>query len=383
LTTETTPAFAEQPGLARVAARLHTGADTPAGRWGEVLQADGEAFGRLCAALSRRLGAGARRVLLRALADAAWRSRLRLPPAQRADCAWLAAHSGTLSTAEFALAQIQYGLVARVQGLRLFAGCALSARWSDERGGWQLLRNLDWGRGRLRAAFAAATRHYLWVRPDGRVHAAVIGFPGMLGAVTGVRLDRDGRPVWAVALNAGPWRGWAAGRGEEPTLLLARLLDGPAEDWHSAYSALAAARASGPALVTLVGRTPSEAGVFEFGPGRAPILRQSRAGLLVVTNHFDPSGPLARHNPRPARDDPLTDDLLRSSRPRAAALMAAAEAAGATTREQTGECLLAAHLHTPLHCPRSVHLLAIDMARPWPGLRLWLPGTAATSDRAP
>jgi hypothetical protein len=373
VTTETTPAFIERPDLARVAARIPLDATDPAERWAGVLAADGATFRDLCHTLEGWLGGPLGRPLLRALAELLMRVGWSLPSHLHADARHLARASGALSPAEFALLQWQYVLVTRVQAAGLVAGCSVSACWDPEAAGWRVLRNLDWGRGRLRATFAAATRHYLLTTGPGRpADAAVIGFPGMLGAVTGVRLGPEGRPAWAVALNSAPWRGFAVGPGEEPTLMLAALLTGPATDWQSARATLLDSRVGAPALVTLVGCGPEEASVFAFAPGRPPLERRARDGLLLVTNHFDEEGPLARWNPNPHWDDPLADNLFRSSRARAAALAAAV--ADVTDPAARHARLLDAHRASPVHCVRSVHLLALDLARPWPALRVWTPG---------
>jgi len=371
VTTETTPAFIERPDLARVAAVIPLDAPDPAHRWADMLTFDGATFRGLCHTLSGWLGGPFGRPVLQALAVLLLRAGWSLPARLHADAAYLARASGSLTTAEFALMQWQYVLVTRVQAAGLSAGCVVTASWSHTEGGWRMLRNLDWGGGRLRAIFAAATRHYLTMGPDGVPRAALIGFPGMLGAVTGVRLRPDGRTAWAIALNSAPWRGLALGRGEDPTLLLADLLAGPATDWPQARATLLATRVAAPALITLIGRTREEASVFAYAPGRPPLERRAENGLLVVANHFDEDGPLARWNPDPRRDNPLSDNLFRTSRARAAALHAAlAGEAG----EALNARLLAAHQAQPVRCVRSVHLLALDLYRPWPALRVWTPG---------
>jgi len=381
VTTETTtPAFVERPDLARVAARIPLAAPDPATRWAEVLAADGATFRATCRILAGWLGGPIGRPVIRLLSELLLRAGWSLPQRLHADATFLARASGALSPAEFALMQWQYVLVTRVQAAGLVAGCSVSACWSPERGGWQLLRNLDWAGGRLRAAFAEATRHYLCTGPDGQPHAVLIGFPGMLGAVTGIRLRADGRPAWAISLNSGPWRGWAVGRGEEPTLLLADLLAGPARDWQSARAVLLATRVAAPALITLVGSTLQEASAFTFAPGQLPLERTAQDGLLVVTNHFDEDGPLARWNPDRARDDPHSDNLFRSSRARAGALHAAVAGVEGEARHAR---LLAAHLAPPVHCVRSVHLLALDLGRPWPALRVWIPGVPPVQGQNP
>ncbi|MEG3641218.1 hypothetical protein [Magnetococcus sp. PR-3] len=189
---------------------------------------------------------------------------------------WMADHSGgALSKTQMALAQRAY-VVAHAPG----AACSTSVVWDQTAQQNICMRSLDWAGARQ---LGQATRLYQFVDRHGTNRFQAVGNIGMVGLLTAIK------PGLCAAINYAPWTVWGIEQGLDPLLLLRQLFEDPnVVDYHSALDTLLAWPVSSPVYVTLCGVEKDQACVVEFGLKGMRHVRQSQAGLLVQTNHFDP-----------------------------------------------------------------------------------------------
>ncbi len=136
-------------------------------------------------------------------------------------------------------------------------------------------RNLDWaspGRQLARSTLVLNYHH------DGELRYRVIGWPGHIGALSGLRPG-----AFSITLNA-------VLSADEPQILppvslLLRTVLAEATDFTTALSRLEHAPIASDCLLLVAGARPREMAVVERTPTRAAV-RTSTEGLLVVTNDY-------------------------------------------------------------------------------------------------
>jgi len=179
----------------------------------------------------------------------------------------LAERAGT-DWREIIVASIAYELV-----LSIF-GCSTIALATAE--GPVLARNMDWW---PEGPLARASYQFRHLR-QGRLTYATAGWPGALGAVSGL----SGRG-FAVALNAVVSGEGISYRGY-PVLLFLRCVLEDAPDFTAAVQMLSRQRLAAAALFTVVGTRNDERVVIERTPGRHALRQAEGDEPLLATNHF-------------------------------------------------------------------------------------------------
>ncbi len=139
-----------------------------------------------------------------------------------------------------------------------------------------LARNMDWWPEDLLARASYLLRY----RRNGKLLFANAGWPGAVGAVSGMSARG-----FAVALNAvsSPEK-WS--RLGYPVLLHLRRVLEDAQDFDAAVDMLAQQRLTAPALFTIVGRENSQRVVVERTPTRHALRRVAVHEPLFATNHY-------------------------------------------------------------------------------------------------
>ncbi len=136
-------------------------------------------------------------------------------------------------------------------------------------------RNLDWGEGQ---ALREHTTVFDGVEGDA-VRCSIVGWPGVIGAFTGVAPGR-----LSVSLNA--VCSADAAEGAQPVVLLLRQLLEQAT-YDEAVLVLSTTALPCDCLLLVCGAEPGQRCVIERTPRRAAVRRPNRGGPLVVTNEYE------------------------------------------------------------------------------------------------
>jgi len=206
-------------------------------------------------------GAAALVPLLATLLDARTRGRFRDELKQAAARAGVGWRQLLLANASYDLAMLRLG-------------CSTLALPTAD--GPVLARNMDWWPADKLAAASCVLRY----RRGGRMRFALAGWPGLVGAVTGLS-DRG----FAVALNAVLSRDRCRPTGWPVLLHLRRVLE-DAADFDQAVAMLAAPTLVAPALFTVVGSANDQRVCVERAPARTAVRRARGDEPLVTTNHY-------------------------------------------------------------------------------------------------
>ncbi|CAA7618884.1 conserved exported hypothetical protein [Candidatus Terasakiella magnetica] len=183
------------------------------------------------------------------------------------------------------------------------AGCSTVMAWDETHQRMLHFRSLDWPSA---GAIAQATRLYAGTRKDGAVAFSAAGILGMVGILTAVK------PGFSVAINFAPWTGTSFSLNADPTFLIRQLMASAVTSYHDAHRVIAAWNPGAPVFISLCGIAKGEAAIFEFGAawddhGPCHAIALGEGDFMIQTNHFDPSGPFARHNRPQAAASPWGD----------------------------------------------------------------------------
>ncbi len=173
-----------------------------------------------------------------------------------------------VSWREIVVANISYDLV-----LSMFHCSTIALPTPD---GPVLARNMDWWPEDI----LAQTSYLVRCHNGGDLGYAIAGWPGAIGAVTGMA----GRG-FAVALNAVQCPDGLDKTGYPVLLHIRRVLE-DAADFSSAVRMLSDERLVAPGLLTVVGIDNDERAVIERTPKRCAIRRAVANQPLVTTNHY-------------------------------------------------------------------------------------------------
>jgi hypothetical protein len=209
----------------------------------------------------------------RALADAV---RLRTAGRFHDEVVTLARHAG-VTWRELLLANVSYDLVLAS------LGCSTVALPTPS--GPVVARNMDWWPEDL----LAQTSYLLRFRRQGQLAYANAGWPGAIGAITGL----SGRG-FAVVLNAVTSPEGVCPTGYPVLLHLRRVLE-EARDFDGALRLLSAETLAAPALITLVGSRNEQRVVVERTPTRHAHRWADGDGPLLTTNDYRLLAPPEAH----------------------------------------------------------------------------------------
>ncbi len=204
---------------------------------------------------------------------------------------------GLLSPADMAGLQRLYTLA--------HAGCSAVMGWDEDSGRMVHFRCLDWPSA---PAIAQASRLYEAVGLDGAPVYGGAGILGLVGCLTAAK------PGFSAAINFAPWTGPSLSPNRDPTFLLRELMESPISTYDEARASIGYWRPSAPVFITLCGIRKGEASILAFGADwnrhrGCHVTELGDRPWLVQTNHYDPSGPFAAHNPRPISRPPASEAL--------------------------------------------------------------------------